>query len=194
MKKIPTLFIRDPKNMSRVTRDVHPDCEWVIAGEGIATVKLDGTACWWHEGKLWKRYTVKHGRTAPADFIPTGPPSELGKQAGWTLVTGESIDKYHREAFAAHKEPLVEGHTYELVGPKVQSNPYSLSTHELSQHGMHLLPPGYTLERSFDGIRTYLEGDCIEGLVWWRHWPKPGCDMAKIKRKDFGLPWPVKEK
>ncbi len=28
MKKIPTLFVRDPENMSRVTEEVTPGCEW----------------------------------------------------------------------------------------------------------------------------------------------------------------------
>src|SRR5258706_138979 len=43
MDKIPTMFMRDPVNMSRVTREVTPGCEWVLAGEGRATVKRDGT-------------------------------------------------------------------------------------------------------------------------------------------------------
>ena len=43
MNKIPTLFVRDPENMSRVTREVTPGCEWVLAGEGVATRKWDGT-------------------------------------------------------------------------------------------------------------------------------------------------------
>ena len=34
MKKIPTLFKRDPVNRSLVTREVNPDCQWVIDGEG----------------------------------------------------------------------------------------------------------------------------------------------------------------
>ena len=29
MKKIPTLFIRDPQNMKLVTREVNPDAAWV---------------------------------------------------------------------------------------------------------------------------------------------------------------------
>jgi hypothetical protein len=33
MRKIPTLFLRDPQDMAHVTRVVNPACEWVIAGE-----------------------------------------------------------------------------------------------------------------------------------------------------------------
>ncbi len=213
MKKIPTLFIRDPKNMSRVTREVHPGCEWVIQGEGVATVKIDGMACWWHERKLWKRYTVKHGRTPPADFIPTGPPSDLGKQAGWTVIDDGPADKFHREALANLRAGHLyympeEGETYELIGPKVQSNPYNLPEYLLVRHTD--LDCKRDVPRDFDGIKECLgwatytisrltvesserkeevkhEGH-IEGIVWHH----PDGRMAKIKRKDFGLPWPVK--
>ena len=37
MRKILTLFVRDPQDMRHVTREVHPDCAWVLAGEGVAT-------------------------------------------------------------------------------------------------------------------------------------------------------------
>ena len=43
MIKIPTIFIRDPQNMSLVTRDINPDASWVFDGEAIPTVKKDGT-------------------------------------------------------------------------------------------------------------------------------------------------------
>lgn len=43
MKKIPTLFKRDPDDMRKVTREVHPDAAWVLDGEGIPTRKYDGT-------------------------------------------------------------------------------------------------------------------------------------------------------
>ncbi len=44
MKKIPTLFIRDPENPRYVTEEVHPDCQWVTRGEGVPTRKYDGTS------------------------------------------------------------------------------------------------------------------------------------------------------
>lgn len=43
MRKIPTLFKRDPDDMSRVLPEVTPGCEWVLAGEGTPTRKFDGT-------------------------------------------------------------------------------------------------------------------------------------------------------
>jgi hypothetical protein len=68
MKKIPCLFQRDFTDKRRPTllRDVTPGCEWVLAGEGVATRKRDGTACAVIGGKLFKRYDVKRGRPVPA--------------------------------------------------------------------------------------------------------------------------------
>jgi len=46
MKKIPTLFRRE-FNRSDVTifNEITPGCEWVLAGEGEATLKTDGACC-----------------------------------------------------------------------------------------------------------------------------------------------------
>ena len=62
MKKIPTIFKRDPANPSRVTDEVNPDCFWVFNGEGLPTRKFDGTACMVRDGVLYKRYDCKKGR------------------------------------------------------------------------------------------------------------------------------------
>lgn len=45
MRKIPTLFVREflPNHKILITDQVTPGCEWVLAGEGVATRKLDGT-------------------------------------------------------------------------------------------------------------------------------------------------------
>ena len=60
MKKIPTLFERDWNgDRSRVLPQVHSGCEWVLAGEGIATRKLDGTCCMIRDGKLYKRRELR---------------------------------------------------------------------------------------------------------------------------------------
>lgn len=39
MKKIPTLFVREffPCHKVKITDQVTPGCEWVLAGEGVAT-------------------------------------------------------------------------------------------------------------------------------------------------------------
>lgn len=47
MKKIPTLFAREFKNhkVVGITPEVVEGMEWVFNGEGIATVKIDGSCC-----------------------------------------------------------------------------------------------------------------------------------------------------
>lgn len=54
----------------------------------------------------------------------------------------------------------------------------------LVRHGEDMVE----VERSFEGIRKYLEEHNIEGLVFWFN-GEPAC---KIKRSDFGYSWPMK--
>lgn len=57
MKKIPTLFEREFKdhNVVKTLPKVHPGMEWVLEGEGIATVKYDGSCCAVIDGEYYKR-------------------------------------------------------------------------------------------------------------------------------------------
>lgn len=94
----------------------------------------------------------------------------------------------------------VEGCTYELIGPKVNGNPEGFSRHLLIEHGGDGLefsddvdvqdPSGNDGDpRTYDQIRSFLERiGPMEGLVFHH----PDGRMAKIKRRDFGLQWPVK--
>ncbi len=41
MEKIPTIFVRGDRG--KVTDECADHCAWVLAGEGVATEKLDGT-------------------------------------------------------------------------------------------------------------------------------------------------------
>ena len=70
MQKIISLFKRDYEGTRLVYDEVVPGADWVIAGEGVATVKFDGTACLVKDGRLYKRYDAKRGRTPPAGFEP----------------------------------------------------------------------------------------------------------------------------
>ena len=154
-------------------------CEWVSAGEGVATQKHDGTSCLWQDGKLYKRYTLKRGKQAPDSFRPaTEPDPNTGKQQGWVPVDDGPEDEWHREALPDRQ--LLEGCTYELCGPRVQGNPEGLDGYVLIKHGSIVLSG---VPRDFDGLRDYLEGQDIEGIVWHH----PDGRMAKVKGKDFGL-------
>ena len=46
------------------------------------------------------------------------------------------------------------------------------------------------VERTFEGIKKYLETNYVEGLVFW----KDGEPKCKIKRKDFGFTWKSSKK
>jgi hypothetical protein len=71
----------------------------------------------------------------------------------------------------------------------VHSNAEHLDCHVLLPHGSEVLSG---VPRGFSGIRAYLADHEIEGIVWWRDSADLDCDKAKIKRKDFKLPWSIK--
>lgn len=180
MKKIPTMFERDwAGDKSRVTSQVHSGCEWVIAGEGIATRKIDGTSCLIQDGKLFKRRELSPGDAEPAGFVLIGRDEETNKTVGWVPVGDGPEDKWHRMAFAV--QPALPEGTYELIGPKVQGNPENFTEHVLISHeatGLHPDAP-----RTFEGLRDWFQGMDIEGIVFHH----PDGRMAKIKKRDFGL-------
>lgn len=182
MKKIVSLFKRDYDGTRLVYNELVPGAEWVQDGEGTATVKIDGTSCLVKDGKLYKRYDAKKGKTPPTGFLPAQEPDPItGHWPGWLIVGDGPEDKWHREAFVGQFE---DGATYELIGPKVQGNPYKKDRHELVKHGAWLFdeePP-----RTFDAIKSFFESNVVEGIVWHRS----NGDMVKIKRRDFGFKWP----
>lgn len=189
MKKIPTLFQRNYDTDRLVRNEVVPGCEWVLAGEGVATEKIDGTCCRIQDGKLYKRYELKRGKVTPTDFVPAQDADPVtGDIPGWLPVGEGPEDRWHREAFGLLG--WRDG-SYELIGPKVQGNPYRLEKHDLERHGAHVLD---LAPRTFDELKAYLEANAIEGLVWWRDLFVPDCDKVKLKRRDFGFEWPIKEK
>lgn len=184
MKKIPTIFVRDfTAHKSPITRAWHPDALWVRDGEGWATLKYDGTCCMVRGGVLYKRYDAKKGQMIPMGFISAMAPDPItGHHAGWLVVDGyDPADQWHREAWEYHG--CATDGTYELCGPKVQGNPEKQSGHRLLKHGDQVLP---SAPRDYDGLAIYFKDRVIEGIVW-HHKGR----MAKIKRRDFGLPWPA---
>ena len=177
VKKIPTIFKRNPDNMKDLLNEVNPGCEWVFKGEGLARRKYDGTCCLIKDGKFYKRREIKPDREVPENFILEDHDENTGKSFGWVPVNDS--DKWHLEAC---KNP--EGHmngTYELCGPKVQGNPEGLFRHTLIFHShcdAYLRAP-----TGFHELNDWLSNENIEGLVWHH----PDGRMAKIKKRDFGL-------
>lgn len=176
MKKIPTIFKRNPENMKEILPEPHQDCCWVFDGEGVPTRKYDGTCCMIDNGKLWKRREIKKGKPTPEGFDLADYDEFTGKTVGWVPVTDSKEDRWHIEAFGDGNWP--DG-TYELCGPKVQGNPEGFESHILVPHS------GATqydnVPRTFEGIKTFLESMDIEGFVFHH----PDGRMAKIKKRDY---------
>lgn len=195
MKKIISLFNRNYDGNRLVRNEVVPGAEWVLHGEGIATTKWDGTACLIQDSKLYKRYDAKAGKKPPTGFIPAQPDPDpvTGHWPGWIAVGNGPEDRWHREAWEegdwAYISSTVKDWTYELVGPKIQGNPYGLPYHILRAHAEDTI--GFEYPITFDGIRDFLANYEAEGIVWWRNPNDLDCDKVKIKRKDFNLPWPI---
>lgn len=179
MRKIPTLFVRDPDDRAHVTRDVHPDCRWVIDGEGVATRKYDGTCVMFDGGAWWARREVKPGKAAPPGFRGIETDATTGKTVGWEHIELSPFAKFHAEAVANFPSTAWPAGTYELVGPKIQGNPEQQARHVLLPHDW--AEPFPIDDRSFDALREWLLAHDYEGLVFHH----PDGRMAKIKRRDF---------
>lgn len=184
MQKIISLFQRNYDGDRLVRDEVVPGAEWVLAGEGRATRKYDGTCCRVKDGKLYKRYDAKNGKTPPEGFEPAQDPDPVtGHWPGWLAVGDGPDDQWFREGLSNAKffngEPVEvppDG-TYELCGPKVQGNPEKFPHHLLVYHG------GTEVEapRTFNELKEFMRDYPHEGIVWHH----PDGRMVKIKRKDF---------
>jgi hypothetical protein len=183
MKKISTLYKKDPNDLSRVINEIDPKNEWVLKGEGIPTRKFDGTATAIISGKLYKRYDVKKGKQVPTDAIPCDEPDEItGHWPHWIKCDrANPADKWHFVGFDVLQNK--EDGTYELCGEKVQGNPEHLTGHFLIKHGMEVLP---ITDYSFEGLKDYLSNPKldIEGIVFHH---KTDGRMCKIRKCDFGI-------
>lgn len=188
MKKIPTLFERTFENhkITGITDKVTPGMEWVLKGEGVATIKYDGACCAIIDGRFYRRYDAKLGREIPKGAIPCCEPDPVtGHWPHWVPVDlMNPADKWFVAA-GDNSHAWGKDGTYEAVGPHFQGNPYDLPRDFLFAHGSYAVD----VPRSFEGIRSWLAEHRQEGIVFWRD-EEPQC---KIKRKDFGFPWPVKE-
>ena len=183
MKKISTLFKKDPANLARVINEINAENKWVFEGHAIATRKFDGTAVAIMNGELFKRYDVKKGREVPAGAIACQEPDEKsGHHPHWLkCIPGTPGDKYFFEAF--DKLENKEDGTYELCGPKVQGNPEKREAHELVKHGNEVLE---LPSLGFEALKKFLADDSndIEGIVFHH---KVDGRMCKLRKKDFGI-------
>jgi hypothetical protein len=206
MKKIKNLFERVDRE---IINKIRPSSQWVADGEGIATAKFDGTCCLVKDCKLYARYDLKPHKSKlkkpflgeedyfiknpyvredfkipPKGFIECDDSDMyIGHIMGWIPVEGnEKFYPHHVDGFEYASRRLENG-TYELVGPKVQGNPYILKNHKLWRHGAIRYDGTEYIPRDFEGLKEYLLDPTFEweGIVWHRY----NGDMVKIRVRDF---------
>lgn len=183
MKKIMSVFQRNHDSNRLLRDEVMPGAEWVIEGEGMATAKWDGTAVLIRHGGVYRRYDAKGGKQPPSFFLPAQQYDPItGHWPGWVPVGTEADSHWHRIATKNYK--WSDG-TYELIGPKINGNPHGVESHVLMPHGEVALP---MFPRTYAAIAAALAELRYEGVVWHHADGR----MAKVKRKDFGLRWPVR--
>ncbi len=185
MKKISTLFKKDPNDFGKVINEVNPENEWVFT-DGIPTRKYDGTATAIIDGEIYKRYDVKKGRQIPDGAIPCQEADLItGHHPHWLKCSQDkNEDKYFFEGFNSLAElGKVEDGTYELIGEKVQGNPEKIEGHHLVKHGAKVLQ-GLINPMTFENLKEYLEKVDIEGIVF--HHKSDG-RMCKLRKSDFGI-------
>lgn len=193
MKKIPTLFKRVFENhrIKEVLPEVDPKLEWVLNGEGIATVKFDGSCCAIINGELYKRYDAKNGKPIPKGAIKCQEEADpvTGHLPCWVKCDRNNpADKWFwvaEDEVGYTQTQLVPERTYEAIGRHFNGNPYGMDYDMLIPHGQEVIE----VERTYEGIKEYLRTHDIEGIVFWKD-DKPQC---KIKRTDFGFDWGKKQ-
>lgn len=198
MQKIPTLFKRDPENMRHVLPEVTPGCEWVLAGEGVATRKYDGTCIMFDGTDWWARREVKPGKQPPPNYQPISTDENTGKTVGWEPIEQSPFYKFFQEFEIPEGYPTG---TYELCGPKINGNPEGYQRHTLMLHraakrltltlgnmgtseNLGVSPIGmFGAQLAYDHLRTLLVDPEFtgEGIVWHH----PDGRMAKLKVRDF---------
>ena len=191
MKKIPTLWKRifGSNHDFVLTKEVTDGMERILQGEGVATIKLDGSACAIFDGELYKRYDAKRGKPIPDGAIPCQeePDKITGHFPCWVKCDKNNpADKWFFQAYYDSEsftgESFVDNATYEAIGKHFQGNPYGFDGDYMVRHGQEVVE----VERTFEGIKKWLmEHPSEEGLVFWLD----GEPVCKIRQKDYGLKW-----
>lgn len=198
MRKIPTLFERvfDGHKIVDILPNVTPGMEWVLKGEGKATVKWDGSCCAIIDGEFYRRYDAKNGKPVPEGAIKCQEEADpiTGHLPCWVKCDRNNPDdRWYWKAYdnkvtfesyhpLGHHTDKLEDGTYEAIGKHFRNNPYSRETDILVRHGTVEMA---NFPRTFEGMREYLKNNYMEGVVFW----KDGQPQCKIKRSDFGFEW-----
>jgi hypothetical protein len=186
MDKIPTLFIRNPENMKLVPHEVNPDAAWVLTANAMPTVKKDGTNI---------LVVVERGTCIDVQKRrnPTREEKALGQEPGYVATSrNDPQDKHIFAAVDATDFSAWPDGSWscEALGPKIQGG---VESDKPCLYPFSWRPEWITeaIPLTYEGIKAYLEVNEIKGIVWHE---QNGLRACKIKRRDFGLAWPVKRK
>lgn len=185
MRKIPTVYRRDPNDLAHVTDEVDSRCAWVLAGEGVPRRMFNGTCVMLDEdGTWWSRREVRAGKTAPPGFVAVERSRRTGRTVGWEPIGLAPIHRFHAQAVASHEGLLLPG-TYELCGPKIGNKKTptienAAPGHFLVRHADADPATGFDADDPKDLVRRVgLYG--WEGIVWHH----PDGRLAKLKVRDL---------
>jgi len=182
MNKIETIF--DRGDDFRVIDKPRAGTEWVFAGEGMATEKIDGTNI---------RITVSGGKAVEVEKRrnPDREEKARGEEPGYVSAHRDDPSDKHifRAVDGTDVQTLSDGiYPCEAIGPKIQGNPLNLLFPRCYMFTVSpILVPNVL--RTYNGLRElfanfdsiYSPGNKTEGIVFHH----PDGRMAKIKVKDF---------
>ena len=173
MARTPTLFVRDPLT-HKLTDQPTPGCEWVLAGEGVATEKVDG---------LTLRLTVASGRLVNVERRLSGAfvaldPNDGQSAALFVAANNTRVDWWPDGQYAC-----------EAIGPTIAGDRYRESQTYTRRLDPTMLPIYTDVPRDFAGLRAFMAGLPsimrhrveAEGIVFWHADGR----KAKIKVRDF---------
>jgi hypothetical protein len=189
VKKIPSLFSRDPNNPRVLSDAYHALADWVVQGAGVATRKWDGTAVLVRDGQLFARFDAKHGKQPPPNFVPAQDPDPAtGHHPGWVPATRPEDRWLRAAADAAGGVAALASGTYEACGPKIGGNPERLADHRLIRHGTDVIED---VPRDKVGLIEFFTTHDIEGVVWWQRLGDDDSPVVKITGAALGVKRPA---
>lgn len=196
MKKIPTLFRKDPNDLGRVIKS---DPLFPIE-ELQFRIKLDGTSCYLISNIPYVRYDAKlikrkRGKvvqilskeevmlTLPPKAIPCQEPDEnSGHWPHWIPLLFKPEYQYHIEGYE-NSNPTHLG-SYECIGPSINNNPHKEDKHMWVYHQSDslLVQPNLSKDYCYEQLKEFLKDFPWEGLVAYRD----NIPVSKIRRSDYG--------
>ena len=199
MKKIKTLFEKDPADLGRVI----PSEPLYPLEELTFRIKIDGTACYILDSQPYVRYDAKLSKkkgkrvitisreevapSLPAGAIPCQEPDVLsGHWPHWVPLLNQPAYGKQKEGFENSCSHLSDDGSYECFGPGVQNNPQQEEKLLWVKHDSDslIVPVNLQSADTYKEMQTFLANFPYEGLVAYRD----GDPVAKIRRSDFGFP------